>query len=864
MKTIWVLICGIVLTATTLFAQPATVITITDDDQVVASTILQTGIIGSQTLPADAIVEGDWTGTNDIQFKVLNQTTIDTFSITFRNVGGCSKVTVKTYPVTISGGSFTVSYNIPTISSGSVNGTFAADGRSCSGTFNYSNTQCGGSTSGSWSALPVNIPPATLEPPTNLSASLSGNIVTLNWHAPAVSTSGSVFLQPFPGPIILQSTVRRQPVSMNQKLAAIPSSAIFNLTEIEPNNDFDQAQMVSGPSPAVVNGNAEISDQGALTIEFDDGSKDDVEDLFAVTTQSPGLNLTLSGASSDLDIYLMKVTGTTIEILDASLNAGVVDENIDQSTLAAGSYFIGVSIYDPDPGGPNSSPYQLTVTGDLGGGSTADLQHYNIYRSANPDPKTSGALIGAADASSTTYADDISPISYARLYYQVTAVYESGESEPSNEAYVDLGAQFVKDVGITAIQVPETIALGDTVTVVVVVKNFGTSMQSGFPVSYRINNEPVVSETFNENLPAGETAMKAFSTLWIPAAEGTYNITAWTALAGDQNPTNDVGPTLSAVVQSSDRTIVFTEDFETYPPGSLIGATECPWVQLSSGRNCNVSPYWVHGGAQNFQINSFMYNTEIDYVKFDLTYKPAMLSVSLWYTPDGYYVYEDFAEFGLSFVHSKFEMDAIAGFKGSSHDLWYQADGMSEAVNAFNELEFGRGPASMGQGTPKHNFLRAEFDFNNNVVRLYAGMNNNPSLRSTLPFDGTLDCNALYLAGGLNETYIDDITIEAIGVAVGVDESDLTGFSENYSLAQNYPNPFNPTTTIEFALPRACEVTLKIYNILGAEVATLVSETLPAGNHKRLWEAEDLSSGVYFYRLQTGDYVTTRKLILVR
>lgn len=415
---------------------PQQTLTITNTDGAVFTRFNQQPPADHWIFLLNPIVEGDWTGDNDISFTALNQTTIDTFSITFRNVGGCSKVTIKTTPVTISGGSFTISYNIPTISSGSLNGTFAADGQSCSGAFNYTNLQCGGSKSGSWSAQPVNQPPAILNTPTNLRASLSQNIVTLNWDAPAAGTPMAANLNSLPSPVKLHSTFKKSFAGSRQTTAALDA---FNVSEIEPNNDFPQAQVVSGPSPAVVDGNAEVTDAGNIVIQYDTGAEDDLEDLFAVTTQSAGLNLTLTGISFDLDIFLLKVTGDVIEILDASLNIGVVGETIDQPALDAGAYYIGVSIYDPDPGGPNSSPYTLTVTGDLGGGA-AGLQHYNIYRSANPNAKTSGALIGAVDASATTYLDDISARSESRLYYQVTAVYD-GESKPSNEVFVELGTQ---------------------------------------------------------------------------------------------------------------------------------------------------------------------------------------------------------------------------------------------------------------------------------------------------------------------------------------------------------------------------------------------------------------------------------------
>ena len=81
---------------------------------------------------------------------------------------------------------------------------------------------------------------------------------------------------------------------------------------------------------------------------------------------------------------------------------------------------------------------------------------------------------------------------------------------------------------------------------------------------------------------------------------------------------------------------------------------------------------------------------------------------------------------------------------------------------------------------------------------------------------------------------------------------------------QNYPNPFNPTTTFEFDLPKTSEVSLRIYNILGEEVKTLVSDRLAAGTYSHEWDASNLASGVYLYRLQAGDYVETRKMVLMK
>ena len=87
---------------------------------------------------------------------------------------------------------------------------------------------------------------------------------------------------------------------------------------------------------------------------------------------------------------------------------------------------------------------------------------------------------------------------------------------------------------------------------------------------------------------------------------------------------------------------------------------------------------------------------------------------------------------------------------------------------------------------------------------------------------------------------------------------------EMITLEQNYPNPFNPVTGITYQLPAENYVTLKVYNMLGEEVATLVSETKPAGSYEAQWDAANIPSGVYYYRMQAGQFTDTKKLILLK
>ena len=101
--------------------------------------------------------------------------------------------------------------------------------------------------------------------------------------------------------------------------------------------------------------------------------------------------------------------------------------------------------------------------------------------------------------------------------------------------------------------------------------------------------------------------------------------------------------------------------------------------------------------------------------------------------------------------------------------------------------------------------------------------------------------------------------------------ANIIGISHNsnevplsYALGQNYPNPFNPTTQIEYSLPKQSFVTLKVFNLLGQEVATLVNDVKTAGVHDITFNGENLPSGIYYYRINAGDYTDVRKMILVK
>jgi hypothetical protein len=103
----------------------------------------------------------------------------------------------------------------------------------------------------------------------------------------------------------------------------------------------------------------------------------------------------------------------------------------------------------------------------------------------------------------------------------------------------------------------------------------------------------------------------------------------------------------------------------------------------------------------------------------------------------------------------------------------------------------------------------------------------------------------------------------ARGTVTGV-ETASGSIPSTFSLLQNYPNPFNPTTNIEFRIANLELVTLKVFDLLGREISTLVNEVRPAGLYTVRWDASSLPSGVYFYRLQAREFVQTRKMVITK
>ena len=112
-----------------------------------------------------------------------------------------------------------------------------------------------------------------------------------------------------------------------------------------------------------------------------------------------------------------------------------------------------------------------------------------------------------------------------------------------------------------------------------------------------------------------------------------------------------------------------------------------------------------------------------------------------------------------------------------------------------------------------------------------------------------------------SQWYLDDFILQRLDTIVSVKDFSVP---TDFTLEQNYPNPFNPSTTIKYQIPELSFVTLKVYDVLGSKIITLVSEEKPFGNYEVEFNAATLPSGVYFYRLHSGSFVETKKMVLIK
>jgi hypothetical protein len=185
----------------------------------------------------------------------------------------------------------------------------------------------------------------------------------------------------------------------------------------------------------------------------------------------------------------------------------------------------------------------------------------------------------------------------------------------------------------------------------------------------------------------------------------------------------------------------------------------------------------------------------------------------------------------------------------------------SIAING-SDVYVGGYISQLGDGTPAKHLVKWNSNTSTWTV-IGNGVNSYLEAMQINPADGKM-----YIGGGF--TILNGTTVAYyVGTftdpdnPLSVKSSPLTTVSD-YTLSQNYPNPFNPTTTINYSLPHSGNVKLIVYNSIGSKVATLVNEYKPAGSYSVQFNAANLASGIYLYRLESGSYNAAKKLILIK
>jgi hypothetical protein len=174
------------------------------------------------------------------------------------------------------------------------------------------------------------------------------------------------------------------------------------------------------------------------------------------------------------------------------------------------------------------------------------------------------------------------------------------------------------------------------------------------------------------------------------------------------------------------------------------------------------------------------------------------------------------------------------------------------------------------------NFSRAKWVYGTNIcfvtaetgasgtIMVSSNNGTNWNTQSTAGVTGLNDIDLIYESGVIY-AYAISTTGSVIKLQQTTGIKTIGGTSpDNFKLMQNYPNPFNPSTNIRFQLPGQSMVSLKVYDISGKEISTLVNENLPAGNYEVAFKGSNLSSGTYFYKLSAGNYSETKRMMLLK
>ena len=340
------------------------------------------------------------------------------------------------------------------------------------------------------------------------------------------------------------------------------------------------------------------------------------------------------------------------------------------------------------------------------------------------------------------------------------------------------------------------------------VTNIGTNNETAVPVKFYING--VLVNTTNINLTAGQA--DSVSNSWTPTSPGGYTLKYISSLSTDTNRTNDTVITNITVFSSAGP---LCEGFNstTFPPSG--------WNVVYTGTNywsrCTCSGYNLGSGSAMYDCWNAPNGTNQDLIT--LTFAPI-------YSPDSLKFLLSYCPFGTT--------DSLIILASTNGGTTYTA------VARYGGTSMGTVTSCTHPFTPT---IASDW-----VMKKIA-----------MPV-GTNKIDFLGKSGYGDSFFIDSICAPMDDVVV----NNKDGMLKAYSLSQNYPNPFNPTTNIEYALLKPGLVKLVVYDVLGAEVAVLVNQYKNAGRYFVSFNAENVASGIYFYKITSGDFTAVKKMLIIK
>jgi hypothetical protein len=339
------------------------------------------------------------------------------------------------------------------------------------------------------------------------------------------------------------------------------------------------------------------------------------------------------------------------------------------------------------------------------------------------------------------------------------------------------------------------------------VTNVGSATQTNIPVKFFVNGAQYGSTLYIPSLAPGMSDTSAVFA-WSPSASGLTPIAIATALACDSLRTNDTVKITVSVGCAS----LFSDDF-TGGDGN--------WNIVNNGGTCiwSVKPRTSRPYQMPAAAVGNVFSADVDQCGPSTTINSTATMINSINCTNKYNVYLEFdSDF---YLLSQDVCKVDASYDGGS--TWSNI--LNWTANRRNTHEIVQMPAATNQAAVKVRFTSIQ-------------------------------------PGWDWWWAVDNVTIHACNL-VGV-SSNQNNNPAKYSLSQNYPNPFNPSTTITYALPKAGNVKLTIYDVLGREVKTLVNEYKTAGTYNVTFDGSSLSSGLYFYRINAGGFTETKKMLLIK